>query len=350
MDNHISDSDKIDIFKTVNLKMQEKMSVKNIYEHQGLLKCIVENRNVTGYQVRYNDVIWVVASDKSQNNIRTIIITRNNTDTCTLTIKNSCVEINNEIIRNPDTTILISKIIYDAKTLLNQLFKPNDTIITLNYDVLTEHIICLLANESTNNKIFFNYGKITGIDGSTSRNKNGIEILKPHGSFNFFPYKLISSGKRSNSLDALINTKHDLFIDSQYFNNNDLFPGIGSNSHKTDKEYLPEIVLPTFVKSINTITQANVWKESILALQDATEIIIIGLSLRLEDNLILLSLFMGRNEEKSKIYRILNGSNNLDNLPFRLENIKNIHFYIPDDKQKYNKAYKDLINDLNLNE
>ncbi|MBI5678175.1 MAG: SIR2 family protein [Planctomycetes bacterium] len=254
------------------------------------------------------------------------------------------------------------KIIERSQSVVKDLFKQDDVIISLNYDLLLEH---LLAKSHID--MWSPYGNgygnsiegdgFTKNDGSKycNQQKQNIRILKVHGSFNFYTQKYINTNEYSSPIDVLINGKHDSFFDLEIMfenvkNKHFLFGNTAQN--------VKTIILPTYVKPFaENRTFMKLWHEAIDAMKEADVITIIGYRFPREDSLmsflfscpfietrkdnkdkLKINILNKTDDEISKIRKniesILQGNpNNIEWLPFLLKNNED--------------AYENLIKVLN---
>lgn len=246
------------------------------------------------------------------------------------------------------------KIKTESQELIAKLFRKGDTVITLNYDVLLEHLICLQVQKSEQKGEPWYYHPATDsilCGWKEYKPESQITILKPQGSFNFFQY--CYKGKKSPYIGPFINTEHPNFLDSK--DRGALFPGMTGRDHSLKGDMINAVqplILPTHIKLNEIRSFLDIRQECRNVLQQSTEIIIIGISLRPEDTFLTEFLHAGINEKKKKTYHILNSEgeiqNIIDNLPFSLERNENIHTYVPEGKD-WNSAYNALIKKLNSN-
>ncbi|HHT9104244.1 MAG TPA: SIR2 family protein [Candidatus Wujingus californicus] len=183
------------------------------------------------------------------------------------------------------------KIIERSQSVVKDLFKQNDVIISLNYDLLLEH---LLAKSDIDmwSPYGNGYGNSIEKDGFTNiknddsndynQQKQNIRILKVHGSFNFYTQN-INTHEYSSLIDVLINEKHDSFFDRE-----NMFENV-KNKHFciNDKtRNLKTIIVPSYVKLFaENRTFMKLWHEAIDAMKEADVITIIGYRFPREDSM-----------------------------------------------------------------
>jgi hypothetical protein len=187
-------------------------------------------------------------------------------------------------------------------TFLNKHLSMGDTIITTNYDLLTERALSDLDWWHIEDGYGF---EVTLSDTwpktirqkpessveSAKAPKSRIKILKLHGSIGWVT-------DPSNDKELIIKTE--------------VFTHILSNGIKDSKYDSPfhdsrRLILPTFLKNYQNITLHNIWSQASQAIDDAEEIHIIGYSLpEYDDNIraLLLPLHnnLTRNKCSAKIY------------------------------------------------
>lgn len=98
------------------------------------------------------------------------------------------------------------KIIERSQSVVKDLFKQDDVIISLNYDLLLEHLLAKLDMWSPYGNGYGNSIERDGFtknDGSNDCNqqKQNIRILKVHGSFNFYTKKYSSTNEYSSLIE-----------------------------------------------------------------------------------------------------------------------------------------------------
>ncbi len=244
-----------------------------------------------------------------------------------------------------------------AKELVKELFKPGDVIISMNWDVLLEHIVDLnVATEGS--KLYFDYG----INSTTTNSRylaSGSELilLKPHGSFNFFQMHIPFADRNDptfhylqadssqegsflqNSPLLVAVAKHDNFFDSTQ--KQQVFQEFRPQ-WSSDKTCKAEIVLPTHVKPFSNLTFLRLWQQTKCAIEVAKEIIFIGYSLPIEDVMMVYSL----QNIRDKIIRFLGKKEAAEKIGTQLFlSLNAIKPYLTDNG--YDGAYKNLIRDLN---
>lgn len=204
------------------------------------------------------------------------------------------------------------EIIERYQSVVKDLFKKDDVIISLNYDLLLEHLLAKLDMWSPygngyGNSIERNGFEFTKNDDSSDCNqqKQNIRILKVHGSFNFYTQKYSSTNEYSSLIDVLINEKHDSFFDLDTMFENVKSKHFCVQNRKT-------IILPTYVKPFaQNRTFMKLWHEAIGAMKEADVITIIGYRFPTEDSMMsfLFSCpFIETRKDKLKI-NILNKTN-----------------------------------------
>lgn len=183
------------------------------------------------------------------------------------------------------------KIIRSAQDIVKDLFRQNDIIISLNYDLLLEHILA----ESNNIDMWSPYGNGYGVsiendgfnknDNSNDCNqqKRNIKILKVHGSFNFYTEKYINTNECSDIVVVLINERHNSFFDLDT-----MFKNV-KNKHfciGNDARNLETMTAPTYIKPFaQNRTFMKLWHEAIDAMKEADIITIIGYRFPTEDSM-----------------------------------------------------------------
>lgn len=184
------------------------------------------------------------------------------------------------------------EIIKSAQTIVKGLFKQNDVIISLNYDLLLEHLLAKLEldmwspyGNGYGNSIERDGSEFTKNDGSSycNQQKQNIRILKVHGSFNFYTKKYISINQYSSLVDVLINEKHDSFfdLDTMFENVKRKHFCVGN-----DAQNRKTITLPTYVKPFaQNRTFMKLWHEAIDAMKEADVITTIGYRFPTEDSM-----------------------------------------------------------------
>lgn len=250
------------------------------------------------------------------------------------------------------------QIIESSKLVVKDLFKRDDLIVTLNYDLLLEH---LLAKSDVD--IWSPCGNGYGAsmesdwfyknDGSISCNqqKQNIQLLKVHGSFNFFTSKYAGTEEYSDLMQPLINDTHPAFFDLQNMFEN--LSGFTPISPAKDWKNTKNIILPTYVKPFSQNRSfMKLWHDAIDAMKEAEIVTIIGYRFPNEDSMmsllfsflpvvkrtIRINILNRSADEISKIRNhiehILKGnSNNIEWTSFPLSNNQS--------------AYKNLIDFLN---
>lgn len=184
------------------------------------------------------------------------------------------------------------EIIKSAQTIVKGLFKQNDVIISLNYDLLLEHLLAK-SNVDMWSPYGNGYGNSIEIDGFESTKNDGssdcnqqkqnIRILKVHGSFNFYTQKYSSTNEYSSLIDVLINEKHDSFFDLDTMFENAKYK---HTCFGNDAQNRKTIILPTYVKPFaQNRTFMKLWHEAIDAMKEADVITIIGYSFPKEDSM-----------------------------------------------------------------
>ena len=280
-------------------------------------------------------------------------------------------ELKKKIFVNFQKQLSVSKLYEDletletAKRLVKKLFKPGDTIILMNWDVVLEHILCLNGGGTKP----FNYGGITEMVVSTGMSPKGeyipnthrpnITILKPHGSFNFLP--------DGTCLRALLNDMHPHFLDSKWADTStvNLFLGYKDITQLELPLKPTKIVLPTFVKTIENSTFAKLWMHSGYAIRDAAQLLVIGYSFPPEDSLMMQTLHNGLWREKTEkqeqgyqrdlTIRWLDSETAIDRFiessPIPVfqfqESRNNLTRYTPEKFGSFNAAYDKLVEALN---
>src|SRR4030042_445201 len=213
------------------------------------------------------------------------------------------------------------EIIENSKLIIKNLFKKDDVIISLNYDLLLDH---LLAKSDVD--MWSPYGNGYGYsiendgfiknDGSNDCNqqKQNIRILKVHGSFNFYTQKYVSKNEYSSIIDILINEKHDSFFDLEA-----MFENV-SDKHFSlykDARNVKTIVITTYVKPFaQNRTFVKLWHEAIDAIKETDIITIIGYRFPMEDNMMsfLFSYPLIENRKNRMKINILNTSDEISNI------------------------------------
>jgi len=258
-----------------------------------------------------------------------------------------------DVLKNPET-------IEKSKDLIKKLFKRDDVIITLNYDLLLEH---LLSKSDINmwspcgngygNKIESQYVDCDD-EKDNNKNKNNIRILKLHGSYNFFTQKQIDTKNYSKSFDVLINGEHPDFLDMK-----DMFENLPHSLLTKDSKIHDSIVLPTYVKPFaQNRSFVFLWHEAIAEMKNADIITIIGYSFPKED--VMMSFLFScpdanefENTKKLKI-NILNKKDDCKNVKEHICNVvranrENHIDWTPFelDSSNIDEAYDNLISHLN---
>ena len=179
------------------------------------------------------------------------------------------------------------EIIKRAQPIVKGLFKQNDVIISLNYDLLLEHLLAKLDMWSPYGNGYGNSIEGDGFtknDGSNycNQQKQNIRILKVHGSFNFYTQH-INTHEYSSLIDVLINEEHDSFFDLKI-----MFENV-KNKHfciDNNARNLKTIIVPSYVKPFaQNRTFMKLWHEAIDAMKEADVITIIGYRFPREDSM-----------------------------------------------------------------
>lgn len=172
--------------------------------------------------------------------------------------------------------------------IVKKLFKKNDVVISLNYDLLLDH---LLSKSGIWSPFGNGYGdsfvEDSFIGKRTDKLMNqgfkNIRLLKLHGSFNYFQKQFSISDLYSDCIDVLINDKHKSFFDRT-----DLFESVkhvhwGMNSE--DKNF-ESIVPPTYIKPFaQNRTFIKLWHEAAKAMNTTNLITVIGYRFPPEDSM-----------------------------------------------------------------
>lgn len=245
------------------------------------------------------------------------------------------------------------EIIKSAQTIVKGLFKQNDVIISLNYDLLLEHLLAKLDMWSPYGN---GYGNSIERDGFTkngnssdcNQQKQNIRILKVHGSFNFYTQKYSSTKKYSSLIDVLINEKHESFFDFDTMFENvkrkHFCVGNDAQNRKT-------ITLPTYAKPFaQNRTFMKLWHEAIDEMKEADVITIIGYRFPTEDSMMYFLFSCPSRKDKLKI-NILNTSDEISEIRKKIEsilqgnpaNIEWLSFPLKNNED----AYQNLIKVLN---
>ena len=132
--------------------------------------------------------------------------------------------------------------------------KPNDVIITFNWDLNLEK-----ALEGLKKKYAYNLD---------NKEKERITILKPHGSMNWFKRKEINlkNEKKEPLIEGIDNIEVDVF---KYLR----------QPNTVKKDIVPYIVPPTIKKTIDSEELKKIWKDIYYVLSHSNEINILGYSL-----------------------------------------------------------------------
>ena len=180
------------------------------------------------------------------------------------------------------------EIIKSAQTIVKDLFKQDDVIISLNYDLLLEHLLAKLDmwspygngyGSSIENNSFIKNNK----SNDCNQQKRNIKILKVHGSFNFYTQKYINTNEYSSLIDVLINEKHDSFFDLDTMFENVKYK---HSCFGNDAQNKKTIILPSYVKPFaQNRTFMKLWHEAIDAMKETDVITIIGYRFPAEDSM-----------------------------------------------------------------
>jgi len=288
-------------------------------------------------------------------------------------------------------------VVDSAKKLVQNLFRADDIIISFNWDIVLEHLLCLNF-EST--KLSFDWGKgfnafwdvEPGEGTATFVNLNKgckkITILKPHGSFNFMPlikkdrnkcYYLRPITDINTSFfkgTTSKNISEDVYKSLGRFRDNfELFPGFNQKTTKTITSVdFPVYFLPSYIRSFDMPEFLEIWKLADEAMRSAEEVIVIGYSFPPEDALTWQLLNTGL--DRAKTFRVLGsvddketGANSLRKRIQRLKYVSDdketleyleskgvtkkthkkwVTFYKPENND-WTSAYDSLVTDLNAN-
>jgi len=247
--------------------------------------------------------------------------------------------------------------IANGVNLIKNLFREDDVIITLNYDLLLEHILSL---EKVDMWSPYGNGYGKSFPGSVEPKENdkrnnekrkNIRILKVHGSYNFFNPKLVPGPGMPDFMIAMINDSHKDFYDRKIMFENVAFIGTRVEELSINDKC---IVPPTYVKPFaNNRTFIKIWHEAWAAMRDVETICIIGYSFPKEDSLMLLlmSVFeMNQRQDGDKVgINILNSAEEYSRIKELLKSVvrangeydiswKNFEL----DQSDSNKPYSDL--------
>lgn len=169
--------------------------------------------------------------------------------------------------------------------LASKLFTRNDSIITLNYDCFLEGLLDYFEIWSPNG----GYANIWNPHAdSLSENTQNIHIYKIHGSENF-----VESGTLPNTAQTSISFEINAAV----------YPRSGMHTHFGGSmiDPMPYLIAPSFVK-IPHIIIAEMMIKTLRSAASAKNMVIIGCSLRPEDNFLRLLLvsFLGRPPAKRR--------------------------------------------------
>lgn len=319
------------------------------------------------------------------------ILSRLDMDRYVLT--NEKEKLKQDIFKNFQKQLSVEKLYEDtgtiesAKKLVKDLFRSGDTLISFNWDVCLEHLICLNFDTKATDYLF-DWGQVFSafhVDPTPSTElstgvrfdcNNKVIVLKPHGSFNFVPVENKERMGRPCDLRPITdnNTKFfepnnqpcdGLFFDLNWAKQSEktLFPGINSTDFQglVDKNF-PEFIMPTFVKDISMPEYLKIWEFTDFAMRNATEIIIIGYRFPPEDYLMWHLLNVSKNSNITiRILGNIDEGIGKDKLRNRLASMKLISrdethlapynpmwfdYYSPIN-DNWDEAYAKLIKDLN---
>ncbi|MBS1538468.1 MAG: SIR2 family protein [Bacteroidetes bacterium] len=142
----------------------------------------------------------------------------------------------------------------------SNLHPEQNSFITLNYDTIVERSLINLG-------LSFTYGISTHIHNpktpSKYRNNGGIKVMKLHGSTNWIEAKDNSQSKNSGNIEV--------------------FPNFFNLAYDEIRDYTPLVLPPTWNKSAKGFL-LDVWQDAIVAIRNATRIIVIGYSFSTTDN------------------------------------------------------------------
>lgn len=186
-----------------------------------------------------------------------------------------------------------------AKKLVSDLFTSEDTIISMNWDVITESLIDL--NIKDKDSMYFKY---EGVDSIACPQTNVVSIIKPHGSFNFFPYipkNEKNNDEQENSQDTLLHLEKDekkFKAITESHPNLNYIVATAQHVNFKDGDYaklksicnypfetcnINQIISPNHINPYPSASFFELWHHVKRVIEKSTEIIIIGYSFPIED-------------------------------------------------------------------
>ena len=152
---------------------------------------------------------------------------------------------------------------YDTYKSFVKFCKRDMTIITTNWDSIAEKIF---------NKYKLEYSVFSG---KNIEDKNGINIIKLHGSINWF---------HCNACGELEITNEESIAEYLFQDEKSAECSKCNMSDSHDKIYLrPEIITPTMFKTLDSYLYRSIWRKASEALSSANRIIFVGYSLPIAD-------------------------------------------------------------------
>ena len=214
---------------------------------------------------------------------------------------------------------------YDKNYLLKtlDLVKPNDSIITYNYDLLLEQ--GLWYKKIWNPIDGYGLGKISKFEKIEDDNmsETKIEYIKLHGSVNW------KYSNYNSDVDIIV---ADAETNNPYFENLQVKINVLYRMQRKWYLYKPAIITPTFIKLFNKSIEIDLVRRAVNAVKNASKIYFIGYSLPLADT-VSNFIFSFINKD-SKIYIINPDAVEIKKRIVKVFKLKNDNVIPEDDKIK----------------
>lgn len=139
------------------------------------------------------------------------------------------------------------------------ILKPEDTIISFNWDLELDRLIFGKALCSAS----YGYGL----------NENFPTLLKPHGSLNWYAESPSEKLKQEKTFSLSQRNTEDVRVFNRFRNPKSSY----------NRTYMPLVIPPTFIKDFHNPVFGGIWSNAVAALSKAKEVCFIGFSLAQPD-------------------------------------------------------------------